>query len=110
MHGRANENDPIHQQAEAFLESSQVPEELAWAHMIMGISHERTLDWLAAADSYSKGLALSPRDPHVQYYCNNNLGSSLIQLGRFEEAGPYCNSAIAIYRKGSINPNLVGMV
>jgi len=83
-------------QAEQFLASSSIPDELAWAHMILGLQHEDDLAWEAAVESYCKGVALNPGNPHTQYFCNNNLAFSLIQLGRFEEAEPYCRAAIEI--------------
>ena len=82
--------------AQQFLDTSTDPERLAWAHMIMGLSHEDELAWEAAVDSYSKGIACNPGDPRTRYFCNNNLAFCLIQLGRFQEARPYCVAAIDV--------------
>jgi Flp pilus assembly protein TadD len=41
-------------------------------------------------------LACDPEDPAVKYFGNNNLGYSLIQLGRFDEAEDYCLAAIEV--------------
>ena len=83
-------------QAEQFLATSSVADELAWAHMILGLQHEDELAWEAAVERYGKGVALNPGNPDTRYFCNNNLAFSLIQLGRFEDAEPYCRAAIEI--------------
>ena len=41
-------------------------------------------------------LAAEPQDRKVRYFSNNNLGYSLVQLGRFDEAEEYCEAAIGI--------------
>jgi tetratricopeptide (TPR) repeat protein len=46
--------------------------------------------------SYNHALATDPDDPLVRYFANNNLGYSLLQLGRFDEAEEYCEAAILI--------------
>ena len=96
MYKRQIDAQQYRAQAEALLATSGDPDELAWAHMVLGAEHEEELAWEAAVESYGRGVALNPRNPHTQYFCNNNLGFSLIQLGRFEEAEPYCRAAIEI--------------
>lgn len=61
-----------------------------------GCELERVPDWEAAVEAYNQSLAADPRDPLVRYFANNNLGYSLIQLHRFDEAEEYCETAIGI--------------
>lgn len=61
-----------------------------------GYEHEKRGNWLAAIESYNTALAADPQDPLVRYFANNNLGYSLVQIGRFDEAEEYCEAAIAI--------------
>lgn len=83
-------------EAENYLATSTRPIDLAWAHMILGLCHEEEHAWGAATESYRKGIECKSSDVDTQYFCNNNLGFSLIQLGHFQEAERYCETAIEI--------------
>jgi tetratricopeptide (TPR) repeat protein len=68
----------------------------ASAFVARGCDHEHAQNWEAAIQSYNHALAADPRDPFIRYFANNNLGYSLIQVGRFDEAEEYCEAAIEI--------------
>jgi tetratricopeptide (TPR) repeat protein len=59
-----------------------------------GCGHEGNQDWEAAIAAYQAAVDLEPQDPVVRYFACNNLGFSLIQLGRFDEAEEHCEAAI----------------
>jgi len=71
-------------------------ESVARAWLATGCEQEHLLDWEGAVESYNQALAADPADPRVRYFANNNLGYSLLQLGRFDEAEEYCEAAILI--------------
>ena len=93
---RKNEDQEYQKQAEQLLAGPCEPDDAARAHLTLGCIHEHDADWAAAIESYRQVLAAEPQDPMLQYFGNNNLGYSLIQLGRFDEAEDYCVAAIAI--------------
>lgn len=72
------------------------PEEAARLALAEGCQREQCLDWDGAIASYRQALEADPQDPLVRYFSNNNLGYSLLQLGRFDEAEEYCEAAIQI--------------
>jgi tetratricopeptide (TPR) repeat protein len=80
----------------------QLPEECrdleaqARLWLAKGCELERVPDWEGAVEAYNHALAADPGDPLVRYFANNNLGYSLIQVGRFDEAEEYCEAAILI--------------
>ena len=53
-------------------------------------------EYSAAAAVYRKGLECNTDDPETRYFLNNNLGYSLIQIGKHNEAEGYCREAIEI--------------
>lgn len=71
-------------------------EEIARVSLAEGCQFEKCQDWEGAIASYRQALEADPKDPLVRYFANNNLGYSLIQLGRFDEAEEYCETAIDI--------------
>ena len=91
-----DEDQALQKQAEELLARPCWPDDAARAHLTLGCVHEHEADWEAAIVSYRQVLANDPQDPTVQYYGNNNLGFSLIQLGRFDEAEDYCLAAIEV--------------
>ena len=91
-----NDDQRHRQQAEELLARPCRPDEAARAHLTLGCVHEHELDWEAAIASYRQVLDCDPEDPAVKYFGNNNLGYSLIQLGRFDEAEDYCLAAIEV--------------
>ena len=91
-----NDDQRHRQQAEALLARPCPPDEAARAHLTLGCVHEHELDWEAAIASYRQVLASDPQDPTVMYFGNNNLGYSLIQMGRFDEDEDYCLAAVDV--------------
>lgn len=71
-------------------------ESYARAWLAKGCEQERAFDWDGAIASYNLALAADPVDPLIQYFANNNLGYSLLQLGRFDEAEEYFEAATRI--------------
>ena len=71
-------------------------EEVARTSLAEGCQCEKREDWEGAIVSYQRSLGADPKDPLVRYFANNNLGYSLLQLGRYDEAEVYCETAIAI--------------
>lgn len=71
-------------------------ESYARAWLAKGCEQERNLDWDGAIASYNQALSADSVDPLIRYFANNNLGYSLLQLGRFDEAEEYCEAAIRI--------------
>jgi Tfp pilus assembly protein PilF len=96
MSSQEDEDQAYRKQAEQLLAHPRSRDDAARAHLTLGCIHEHEADWTAAVESYRQVLACEPCDPTVQYFGNNNLGYSLIQLGRFDEAEDYCTAAIAI--------------
>lgn len=61
-----------------------------------GAQCENNADWDGAIANYKRVVALDVEHPLICYYGHNNLGYSLIQLGRFPEAEFHCQAAIAV--------------
>ena len=78
------------------VESATDLEDRAGAYLTWGQSYEQARDYEAAVRVYRLGFALEPVDSDVWYFLNNNLGYSLIQLGRHAEAEPYLRAATQI--------------
>lgn len=78
------------------LDDPQDPDDRARALVILGSVHEREGDWQAAVDCYAEAVAAAPQDPRVAYFAHNNLGYSLAQQGRFDEAALHCLDAIDV--------------
>ena len=93
---RQNEDQARQKQAEDVRARPGSPDDAAREHLTMGCLHEQEADWAAAIESYRQVLANEPQDPMLQYFGNNNLGYSLIQLSRFDEAEDYCVAAIEV--------------
>jgi tetratricopeptide (TPR) repeat protein len=83
-------------QAEELLANPQGPDDIPRAYMMLGCLDEHEQDWVAAIAHYRQALAADPHHHVVRYFTNNNLGYSLIQLGRFDEAEKYCAEAIEV--------------
>jgi len=83
-------------QAEKLLANPEKPDDRARAYLTLGCICEHESNWEAAITNYSRALAANPQDISLRYFCNNNLGYSLIQLGRFDEAEKYCETAIEV--------------
>jgi tetratricopeptide (TPR) repeat protein len=83
-------------EAEQLLANPQGPDDQARAYVILGVLSEHEQDWQAAVANYRSALAAVPHHPHTLYFSNNNLGYSLIQLCRFDEAEDYCVAAIEV--------------
>ena len=81
---------------ERMLHDAEGPDDRAVAYMFLGVLGERREDWNHAVGSYARALAEGSQRNDIRYFGNNNLGYSLIQLGRFDEAGGYCLAAIEL--------------
>ena len=80
--------------AENILKSATNPDERALAFMAMGQLDELKCNWQAAIAHYRSATLERPIDQEIRYFCNNNLGFSLIQTGKFAEAIMFCEKAI----------------
>lgn len=78
------------------LATTEEPEEQAAHLLTLGQLMEQGGDLPAAADFYTRGLALRAGAAGVRYLLHNNLGYCLNQLGRYAEAEPLCRAAIAL--------------
>jgi tetratricopeptide (TPR) repeat protein len=72
------------------------PDRLAKAMVSEGCGHEQAQDWEAAIGCYREAVLADAEDLRVRYFAHNNLGYSLIQLHRYDEAEDHCEAAIAI--------------
>jgi tetratricopeptide (TPR) repeat protein len=86
----------IRKEAERLLKNSEEPDDVAWANLMLGSVCEHESDWETAVEHYYKVIAAEPRDPRLRYFGNNNLGHSLVQFGRHDEAEGFCLAAIPI--------------
>ena len=68
----------------------------AGALVAEGCGHEGSQDWEAAVAAYQQAVELQPQHPLVRYFAHNNLGYSLLQLGRFDLAATHCEAAIFV--------------
>ncbi len=71
-------------------------EERASCYLAMGGFREHANDFEGAVGYYSAAFGMEPGDTTTWYWINNNLGYSLVQLSRCQEAEPYVQRAIAI--------------
>jgi Flp pilus assembly protein TadD len=71
-------------------------ENIAKAHLLLGLESEDRQDWEDAATNYLRIVQLAPVDDMVRYFGHNNRAYSLIQLRRFEEAEAHCLEAIEV--------------
>jgi tetratricopeptide (TPR) repeat protein len=72
------------------------PDRRAKVMVSEGCGHEKAQDWEAAIGCYRDAVLADAEDPRVRYFAHNNLGYSLIQLHRYDEAEDHCEAAIAI--------------
>ena len=72
------------------------PDEIAKRYLAAGVEMEQNEQWHEAVECYLIVLSSSTRQALLLYFGNNNLAYSLIQIGRYEQAEPYCHAAIAI--------------
>ena len=88
--------DQKREQIEHMLSEADEPDEQTYAFLCLGALWEKREDWLSAIDNYTKALAAGSRRTDFLYYGNNNLGYSLIQLGRFFDAEGFCLAALEV--------------
>ncbi len=62
----------------------------------LGCDMEKRMDYATAVHFYRASRTAEPKNPIIRYFVNNNLGFSLNQLGRFDEAVPVLEEAINI--------------
>jgi tetratricopeptide (TPR) repeat protein len=86
----------IRESAERLLRNPETPDDIARAHLMLGCACEKETNFDEAVDCYTKAVTAKPRDPRIRYFANNNLGYSLVKLGRFDEAECFCQAAIRI--------------
>jgi tetratricopeptide (TPR) repeat protein len=90
------ETASIRESAERLLKNPETPDDIARANLMLGCAGEKEANFDVAVECYSKVVAAQPLDPRIRYFGNNNLGYSLVQLGRFGEAEGFCQAAIRI--------------
>lgn len=78
------------------LRDAGTPGEKAVYFLTLGQITEEQGDFAAAVEHYRQAQALEPLNTGVWYLAHNNLGYSLNQLERYEEAERYCRTAIRI--------------
>jgi tetratricopeptide (TPR) repeat protein len=71
-------------------------EKQAYYWLTLGRLMEQIKDYRGAIDYYKQALSMEPAQSETWYFINNNLAFSLLQIGLFEEAEPYCRAAIKI--------------
>jgi tetratricopeptide (TPR) repeat protein len=76
--------------------NSADPDRRAKDMVAEGCEHEHALNWHAAIGCYKEAVLADAQDPRVRYFAHNNLGYSLIQLHRYDEAEEHCEAAIAV--------------
>jgi tetratricopeptide (TPR) repeat protein len=86
----------IRESAERLLKNPETPDDIARANLMLGCACEKETNFDEAVECYSKAVTAKPRDPRIRYFANNNLGYSLVKLGRFDEAENFCKAAIRI--------------
>ena len=82
-----------------FVADSEDVEKVAYCCLGVGLEMEREDNYERAVLFYAYGLSVQPHTEDYLYFLNNNIGYSLVVLGRYGEARPYCEAAIRI------NPN-----
>jgi tetratricopeptide (TPR) repeat protein len=95
-YARAGRPDQAYRCAARLLRVARAGEERAAILLSLGALQEKMLDFARAAAHYRAALAQDPADPMVRYFAHNNLGFSLIQLARLEEAEPHLRTALAL--------------
>lgn len=65
--------------------------------LALGQMAEQANDYLLAVSFYREALSMKPATSWTWYFIQNNLGYSLNQLGRHDEAEIYCRRAIATH-------------
>lgn len=73
---------------------TQDPELLGACWLALGQLDESRADYAAAERRYRAALAFEPASMETWYLIHNNLGYSLNQTGRYEEAVPYLHQAV----------------
>jgi len=72
------------------------PEERARCYLALGGKREQANDFEGAVSYYMAAFEMEPQNTDSWYWINNNLGYSLVQLGRCDEAEGYLQRAVAI--------------
>ena len=79
-----------------FAGDSEDVEKIAHCCLGLGSEMEREGNYERAVLFYAYGLSVQPRTEDFRYFLNNNIGYSLVALGRYGEARPYCEEAIRL--------------
>ena len=88
--------DLAREQFRHLLDRTEDPEFKAQIVLSLGQTAEKAGDFDLAVEFYRQAMSFEPVHPHAWYFIHNNLGYSLIQLGRFADAEVYCRKAITI--------------
>jgi tetratricopeptide (TPR) repeat protein len=96
LYSRTNRRDQALESLGRLAALAEDREERASCCLAMGQVAEQTRNFEAAVGFYREARALNPETVEARYLIHNNLGYSLIQLGRSEEAEPLLEAAIAI--------------
>lgn len=75
---------------------SDEPEEHARCCLSLGCLMEHIRDYGSAVKYYRQAFGMEPCSTQTWYFIHNNLGFSLNQLGRYDEAIPYLSHALKI--------------
>ena len=76
--------------------SMEESEAHAWRILDMGCKMEKRRDYEGAVNAYRQAFLMKPGRTDTWYFLNNNIGFSLNQIGKFQEAEPYLKAAIEI--------------
>jgi tetratricopeptide (TPR) repeat protein len=93
LSGRIDRAMPYFQR---LLDQTDEVDEAAAILLSMGQAAEKAADFELAEWLYRRGLALDAGSVHTRYFLHNNLGYSLVELGRHAEAEPFCRAAIGL--------------
>jgi tetratricopeptide (TPR) repeat protein len=96
LYSRTNRQDQAFECVRKFAALTDDLEEQASCWLAMGQLSEQVKNFDAAVGFYREGLALNPGSVLTRYFIHNNLGYSLVQVGRFKEAEPLLEAAITI--------------
>ena len=96
MYARAGRHDEACDYVRRMITLTDDPEKHAGYYMALGCFMERARDYEGAVKFYRQALGREPCSTHTWYFIHNNLGFSLNQVGRYDDAIPYLRHAIEI--------------
>ncbi len=96
FYSRTGRQEIAFQYVNQLLERMDDPGRAAECYLAMGQIMEQVGDYERAIEFYEQALMLKPATRQVAYLVHNNLGYCLNYVGRYQEAEPYCRTAINI--------------